>query len=342
MLRAGAGDAILVVFRGEGGERRVILIDGGHKTNEYKSSLRPTIEGLVGAGQPVDLVVVTHYDNDHIKGIRWMMRDIRRGSIASAVKVPIGEIWFNGEGLARKVIANGVVVGDIGRRDARALTQELMADDGKVVHKHTIAHSPRVSEISGAKITVIAPLRPADDHAEVEILDIARPAPNETKSLASLMKDTQPEPQFDSSPSNASSIVVLLEHVSKKYLFLGDSTPAVLDPALEAYCQRHSVGELVVDAVKLSHHGSVRNISNRFLSLVKTQNYLISSDGSHHHPSKATFAKIILARSTPETLNFYFNYKEAAERLRFTEHEQRMHNFKIHTPEGKSPIRFIP
>jgi Metallo-beta-lactamase superfamily len=47
------------------------LIDGG-RTGSFRDEAWRTVQGLATAGQPLDLVVVSHIDADHISGILWL------------------------------------------------------------------------------------------------------------------------------------------------------------------------------------------------------------------------------------------------------------------------------
>jgi hypothetical protein len=69
---------------------------------------------------------------------------------------------------------------------------------------------------------------------------------------------------------------------------------------------------LIVDYVKVSHHGSLNNTSQELLSLVSCNNYLISTNGGaayHKHPSRETIARIVYNSNRSEKeVNIYFNY----------------------------------
>lgn len=103
---------------------------------------------------------------------------------------------------------------------------------------------------------------------------------------------------------NMSSIAFILELHDKKILMLGDSHPDVITQALKelGYSKEKP---FEVDYVKLSHHGSEKNISKEFLAVTKSSNYIISTNGTRHaHPSKKTLAHII---ATQKNVSFYFN-----------------------------------
>lgn len=95
----------------------------------------------------------------------------------------------------------------------------------------------------------------------------------------------------DKSPTNGSSIAFILEYKDSKILFLGDSHEDIIYKKL--YDLRSNGYDLTFDLIKVSHHGSNKNISNRLLKIVKCQKFLFLTDGSHHqHPDLAAIAKI--------------------------------------------------
>jgi S-adenosylmethionine:diacylglycerol 3-amino-3-carboxypropyl transferase len=79
--------------------------------------------------------------------------------------------------------------------------------------------------------------------------------------------------------------------------------------------------------VKLSHHGSKYNISDKLLKKINCKKYIISTDGSiHSHPHKETLAKII--NNTPDS-ELYFNYIDLAKRI-FIEQDKKDFNFTVY------------
>lgn len=90
MFPAAQGDCFLVSF----GElpKRHILIDGGLKETYYKY-LKPRLIELDKMGEQLDLLVVTHIDEDHIEGIIELIKD--NGSAANPLIIGIAHIWHN-------------------------------------------------------------------------------------------------------------------------------------------------------------------------------------------------------------------------------------------------------
>ena len=88
--RARKGDCLLLHYGTESAPA-LVLIDGG-PSNVYKPHLKPRLEKIqagsgLGAGDPlpIDLMMVSHVDDDHIHGMLDFTRELRQ-----AAGVPLG------------------------------------------------------------------------------------------------------------------------------------------------------------------------------------------------------------------------------------------------------------
>lgn len=109
--------------------------------------------------------------------------------------------------------------------------------------------------------------------------------------------------------TNGSSISFIIEFQEKKMLFLADSQTNII---CENMTKLKKTGyNLNFDLVKISHHGSKKNTSNKLLSLFDSKRYLISTDGKKHsHPNLEVIAKIVKKEST-HTKEIIFNYEHS-------------------------------
>src|SRR5215472_6911378 len=96
--RARKGDCLLLHFGSEDNPR-LIMIDGG-PGNVYKPHLRPRLVEIKKARGlekndplPVDLLMVSHIDDDHIRGILDLTAEILASSNAPLVRVL--NLWHN-------------------------------------------------------------------------------------------------------------------------------------------------------------------------------------------------------------------------------------------------------
>ena len=65
--------------------------------------------------------------------------------------------------------------------------------------------------------------------------------------------------------------------------------------------------------MQIAHHGSKKNMNKKLLEMVETDNYVISTNStSHHHPHKATLARIITVN--PKAI-IHFNYSYVRENV---------------------------
>ncbi len=110
---------------------------------------------------------------------------------------------------------------------------------------------------------------------------------------------------------NASSISFLLVCRDVSILLLADSRPEIIVGSLTSCGFTHEK-PLVVDYVKISHHGSLNNTSQDLLSLIRSNKYIISTNGGtadHMLPSRETIARIVHnTNRSDDMLMIYFNY----------------------------------
>jgi hypothetical protein len=118
----------------------------------------------------------------------------------------------------------------------------------------------------------------------------------------------------DRAPANGSTIAVLAEYENHSCLFAGDAFPDVLTASLVRLGRDRGVDSIAVDAVKLPHHGSRRNVSVDLLRSLACRTYLFSTDGSvFGHPDPEAVARVI--RYGGYSPRLIFNYRSARNRI---------------------------
>lgn len=127
-----------------------------------------------------------------------------------------------------------------------------------------------------------------------------------TFNLENLLLDDSK--MLESDYVNKSSISFVLEYYEKKYLFMGDCySDQIMDQIKELY--KTNENKVYFDAIKVAHHGSKFNMQKKFLDLVDSEHFFISTDGLQHgHPNIETLARIV-CRPTEVKRNLYFNYE---------------------------------
>ena len=304
-LRAGCGDSILIST-----EKTNILIDGGLK--DYNIEIEPHLRDV----KQLDLVVLTHIDNDHICGLIDLVRDDNHNH-------KIQELWFNAYEKI-KIPANSNEIGF----GSGIFFEKLLKDKG-LYNKHKsnifLENSKKEFEINDIKIKLLSPTKKDLDKLIEEWDDkqTSRPCTKEQGnreiSSSSSLDDEQSMQWLienrtygqDGSSKNRSSIAFILEYQDKKYLFLGDAKIQVITKSLEKSYGVNKDNPIDFEFIKLSHHGSKNNINKKFLDVVRTDTFVTLTNGyCHHHPDKATLALILTHENRANRVQFLFNYRD--------------------------------
>jgi beta-lactamase superfamily II metal-dependent hydrolase len=314
LLPAHHGDCLLIEYGPKNKPRRV-LIDGGtpHSYDAVDARL-----AKIGERVDLELLVVTHVDEDHIGG-----------TLAHFVKNPgrlaPKDVWFNAyqhlfppdaQGPAQ---AEGLSTAIEQAEFAWNAAFEKLEVSVVVPDKGPL---PTIELDGDAKITLLSPtwkkleqlqgkweaackeanLIPGQGAEPDDVLG-RRPPPEQ---LTPTKVRTLAKTPFKRDPSrpNGSSIAFLFEHKKKRLLLTGDAHPDALLSSL----RRIQKEPLEVDAWKMSHHGSRGNLDTSLLDQVVTQRFLFSTDsGTFGHPDPETIARIITRRE-PAGKTLYFNY----------------------------------
>ena len=101
VIRARKGDCLMVHY-GTKAQPRVMMIDGG-PSNVYKPHLRPRITQIRTArglddntSLPVDVLMVSHLDDDHIKGVLDLTKELRTQKADNQPQlIRVRTLWHN-------------------------------------------------------------------------------------------------------------------------------------------------------------------------------------------------------------------------------------------------------
>jgi len=338
MLMAGNGDAITISFKGDGDCWRNVLIDGGNGKDCYLTHLRKVAVNIVEQGQQIDLLVITHIDQDHIKGIIYLTREMAAGK--SELKDDlVAKYWFN-SALSEKIFQNDPKLFDISAAEMREFEEFLHNRSDERWDIKDPVFNPSFRELHGACLTILSPNSEIlqafiETYRDQDIATLSNDYDRSLKELYAMeiKKFEDGNEDLDDKLENAMSIAFLFEHHSTSILYLGDAIPMVIDPAIKELLAARGLDKLTVGAVKLSHHASRKSISFGFLSLVATNKYLVSANGKKAAlPNKATFAKILMNehRDISQHIEFYFNHPDFSAIFKFTEAEYKDLNFSCH------------
>jgi glyoxylase-like metal-dependent hydrolase (beta-lactamase superfamily II) len=94
VVQAQFGDCLILEF-GTAGKSRFVLIDGGPAGN-YDANLKTALKDIVGSGGKLDLLVLSHIDNDHAVGVLDLLAAIE-DDVASErdARTRVAALWLN-------------------------------------------------------------------------------------------------------------------------------------------------------------------------------------------------------------------------------------------------------
>ena len=311
-----------------------ILIDGGFKKT-FTSSLSAALKNLGAAGKRIDLLVVTHVDNDHIMGIIELFRELKYEKI----QIEICEIWYNGYrhlfSDAKQSLSSDQerrVMDEVRRLDVPTMEERIRKDigyaqgetltgllggiwekewnrsfDGKAVSCHD---KGVLVELKSPYLSVVL-LNPGFEQLEgleYKWTHFRRKKYLPMENGDSVMYEECFERFLiykDSSEINQSSISFLIKYTNKagksyNLLFLGDASAENCLARLEGW------KNIQFDCVKLPHHGSKNSITQCTLAQLHVEYLLFSTDGRrHNHPD---WEVVSTAVSNNNCKRMVFNY----------------------------------
>ena len=340
--RARKGDCLILHY-GSKNVPGLGLIDGG-PSQVYKPQLKPRLQQIRTARKlepddplPVDFLMVSHIDDDHIKGVLELTKELLEAKAAkrplplkikgvwhnsfddiignspkeltAAVTAQFGPASLSGEpevdGLdpdAAKVLAS-VAQGFRLRDDLRGLKLRINPDfaGGLVMARKK---AKRIDMGHGLKFTVIGPM-----HDELVALqkdhDTFLKTKKKEKVKASLLAAFT-----DNSAANLSSLVVLAEAGKKRMLLTGDARGDKVLTGLElaGFLKQDGKSKIHVEVFKVPHHGSGRNADPILFRRVTADHYVFSGNGEHGNPERETLQMLLDERGDADDFTIHLTY----------------------------------
>lgn len=255
-IDVGTGDAAIIDM----GDREIV-IDGGNSTRVLNAYAERT--GIIDG--PIELVVVTHGDTDHWKGLRRLL------GFDGVVDNPRTVQEFRDAGYNRD--CNPASSG--GRRNYLRFIEDTRGIVPQARFRRPLQTHHAPAAVSGTPQPFTLPSLPG-------------------VTFTVLHTDANPTTGSCSYKINNASIVLMIEIDGVRFLFTGDAngkerdeaspgTPGHVEQRLLALEQAHN-GTLKADVLKVPHHGSETASTQAFIDAVDPRFVIISASSTHHLP----------------------------------------------------------
>ncbi|MBU9672659.1 MBL fold metallo-hydrolase [Planococcus sp. CP5-4] len=391
MFPAKNGDCFLVSLGSK--NKKHILIDCGY-VDTYRKFLKKELIKIANNNEAIDLMVITHIDQDHILGALSLIKENNEAPF-----IEIKEIWHNSyrhlqfgkdkvDKITKKemeILSNEVVLGssflqqkmdksEIREEDISAKQGSMLAAlileggyswnesfNGNAVNCENISPiikdqytltllSPNTNKLKRLSTTWLRELRKQkinfslsdeqifddayefflirQDEYEVVESDISSKVNNyNEKSIEDIVLQNSID-EVDNSETNGSSISFVIEYCGKRLLFLADAHSDIISENIS------KLEEKYFDLVKLSHHGSKKNISKKLIENLNSELFLISTNGDKHgHPDFESLAKILYyQRHKSKTL--VFNYETDTSKILNLSNWKEKYNYRVRVSDG--------
>jgi hypothetical protein len=341
VIKARKGDCLILHY-GSTNDPHLVMIDGGPRS-VYAPHLKPRLQQIRTARKltnnqslQVDLLMVSHVDDDHIQGILDLTKELKSSKMnKQPLMVQVLSMWHNS-------FEN--IIGDNPKELTARFTSHfgpaavsgdppndmtIEPDDKDLNEKDVLANLKVLASIQqGAQLRTDTqmldfPLNPqfkgklilANKKAKAIAIKpglkftIVGPMTEELKALhekhQKWLKDLKakgktPEEALsaylDKSVPNLSSIVVLAEVGGKKILLTGDARGDKVLKGLELVGLLKKGGKLKVDVLKVPHHGSDNNLEPDFFERIIAKHYVFSGNGEHGNPERESLQMLLDAR----------------------------------------------
>ncbi len=334
-LEAGYGDSLLL-HCGTADNPLLVVIDGG-PPHAYERSLKKRLEELRaerapdGGPLPVEMVMLSHIDEDHIDGLLDMTRELVEAHDDQQQRnYDVVTLWHNSfdditgnesddfRDTALEALANPA--GDADSEKARTAGLAVVASvgQGRTLRDNATKLGWNINDpfdklvIAGTDAPAKVPV------GDATTFTVVCPHPEQLKKLHEAWEEYLEEKAAkdaakakkaagrlaayeDESVNNLSSIVVLAEAGGKTMLLCGDARGDHVLTGLEnAGLLAAPDGTMELDILKLPHHGSIRNVEADMFARLPAKHYVVSANGKDGNPETETLDMIVNANATDD------------------------------------------
>ena len=292
-----------------------VLIDGGPET-VYEEHLRGQLHEIRDAGGKVDLVVLSHVDNDHTVGLLDLMaelEELRANNAQETIAIDafwhnafhrtigrdteieprLKSLWANAGAAQATMTSAGIAVQGISEGDRvrqAAVVLGIPINPGFANNLVSVDGTSGPISLGDLTLRIVGPTEENLEELRSEWLEWLDRFEDEVAD-----EDPSVAAMADSSIPNLSSIMILAEAEGKKVLLTGDGRGDHLLQGLERAGLLNPEGTLHVDLLKVPHHGSDRNVTKEFFETVTADIYVVSANGKHDNPDLITLKWMVEA-----------------------------------------------
>jgi hypothetical protein len=343
VLQADHGDSLLLHY-GSAQAPQTIVIDGGPAGiyQESLEPRLLQIKSTVSPNNPLSfpLVMVSHLDDDHVNGILDLLDGmIEKEEDGETPDFALSRIWFNtfddiigniqipniSSMAASASAANiGAIHPALARADHHITAVIASTGQGRQLRNNaqrlSLAVNSPFKEDKTKKITLVmgGVKESVVRLAKGPTITVIHPNKKRLEALqAKWDKDLKTALEDgdnsiimaaigdkDNAPFNLSSIVCVVKYRRKSILLTGDGRS---DDILEGLRQAKLLkadGKVHFHILKMPHHGSSANLSEKFLQTVTADHYVVSANGKHENPDQDTLDALIAHVPKGSTLHF--------------------------------------
>ncbi len=279
-----------------------MLIDGGPR-GTWRGSLRPRLSAATDPVTSLDVVCVTHADDDHIQGVLDLLQqNIDAAQANQPMPYKIGEVWFN-------LPCPSVAEVDVNPLEQAALAASIKQGNDLAAKTKRLSITRRGPEmvpgwrieIHGLLVTVLAP----------PISAVERLA-SKWGRAANSASATNRSPNYpDRSIYNAASFAFHIQYGTATMLLCGDSIGETITEGLSSVPHLLACDPLAVNVLAVPHHGSAASVRKEFFDRIHADTYVFSNDGGvkHGHPNVEVLRWIIESRGPSDAFRLAFTNK---------------------------------